>query len=146
MPITDIAHQPHVLSDEEIEMYLKGDRREIDRLMLYSINRLTAVIVPHAHREDARDKEFDTAMKAIGGVQAIIDRARFVNSLIETQPEHDKRDAFIDSLIRANEDRAAMMQKVAQSSLTWALLAFFGFLAAATWHEIVSATKKALGL
>ena len=32
--------KPRILSEEEIELYLRGDRREIDRLILLSINRI----------------------------------------------------------------------------------------------------------
>jgi len=119
---------PHVLNDEEIEMYLRGDRREIDRLMLLSINRLTACLLPHTAREDARDAEQAELLRRLGGLEAMEDRARFVDALIQKQ-----------SL------RNQMMEKVSQSSLTWALIAFLGFLAAATWDSIVSAIKVKLG-
>lgn len=119
---------PHVLSDEEIEMYLRGDRREIDRLMLLSINRLTACILPHTVREDERDAEQALLMQRLGGVSAMEDRARFVDALIQKQSLKNQ-----------------MMEKVSQSTLTWALIAFLGFLVAATWDSIVSAIKVKLG-
>jgi len=119
---------PHVLSDEEIEMYLRGDRREIDRLMLLSINRLTACLLPHTKREDERDAEQDAFMRRLGGIAAMEDRARFVDTLIASQSK-----------------RVKMMDKVGQSTLTWALIAFLGFLAIATWDAIVAAIRAKLG-
>jgi len=119
---------PHILSDEEIEVYLKGDRREIDRLMLFSINRLTACLLPHTKREDERDAEQDAFMKRLGGMQAMEDRAKFVDILIVNQSKRGK-----------------MMEKVSQSTLTWALIAFFGFLAVSTWDAIVAAARAKLG-
>ena len=119
---------PHVLTEEEIELYLKGDRREIDRLILYSINRLTAVIIPHAKREDDRDAESDALLKRLGGTEAMHCRAVFVDQLIERQTV-----------------RNAMMQKVSQSTIIWAFVAFCGFLATAVWGDIVRAIKVKLG-
>lgn len=116
--------QPHVLSDEEIEMYLKGDRREVDRLILFSLNRLAACLIPHARQEEKFLDEVD----ALGGMEAIAKRA-----------------AFVDGLITQQETKTRMMEKVSQSSITWALLAFFGFLAVATWDAIVHAIKMKLG-
>lgn len=118
---------PHILTEEEIELYLKGDRREIDRLILYSINRLTAVIIPHAQREDERDAEADALITRLGGVEAMHNRA-----------------TFVDSLVEQHHARSQMMEKVSQSSVTWALIAFMGFLAMATWDSIVQAVKLRL--
>jgi len=115
---------PRVLSEEEIEMYLKGDRREVDRLMLFSLNRLAAALIPHAEQEERMISEFTR----LGGLEAI-----------------NARCEFIDELIARSKDRRKMMEKVSQSTLTWALIAFFGFLAAATWDSIVSAVKLRLG-
>lgn len=119
---------PHVLTEEEIELYLKGDRREIDRLILYSINRLTAVIVPHAKREDERDAESDALILSLGGVDAMRMRAEFV-----------------DVLIRRMKTRNTMMEKVSQSTVVWAVIAFCGFLAMAVWDSLVVAIKAKLG-
>jgi len=126
MPVQETP--PHVLTEEEIELYLKGDRREIDRLILYSINRLTAVIIPHAKREDERDAQSDLLLKDLGGVDTMVLRAEFV-----------------DNLIKRQDVRNRMMEKVSQSTLTWALIAFFGFLATAVWTDIVRVVKTKLG-
>ena len=127
MPVEDKKYLPHILSEEEIEMYLDGDRRAVDRLILYSINRLTAVIVPHTMNEEAREVKRDAEIIKIGGFEAIAKRA-----------------AYVDDMIKRREVTTLMMEKVSQSTLTWALIAFFGFLAMATWHEIVEAVKAAL--
>ena len=55
------------------------------------------------------------------------------------------RAEFVDALIRRQDVKTRMMEKVSQSSITWALLAFFGFLAAATWDALVHAIKIKLG-
>lgn len=105
-------------------MYLKGDRREVDRLMLFSLNRLAAALIPHAQQEERLIAEF----AKLGGVGAIQARCE-----------------FIDELIERSKGRRDMMNKVSQSTLTWALIAFFGFLAVSTWDSIVHAIKLRLG-
>lgn len=120
--------QPRILSEDEIEMYLKGDRREVDRLILSSLNRLAACIIPHAKREDERDAAQERLITSLGGKDAM-----------------ERRAEFVDALIRRQDVKTRMMEKVSQSSITWALLAFFGFLAAATWDALVHAIKIKLG-
>jgi hypothetical protein len=118
-----------VLSEEEIDLYLQGDRRNIDKLLLTNSNRLTALVLAHMRKEDERNAREDATWKAIGGEEAIKLRADYV-----------------DSLIKRQSVRTAMMEKVSQSTLTWALIAFFGFLATAVWTDIVRAAKLKLGL
>ena len=122
--MTEPTSPPRVLGCEEIEMYLKGDRREIDRLILMSLNRLALALSEHSLDQDTILHD----LRSIGGMQAVKDRAEFV-----------------DSLIIKNNKRSAMMEKVGQSSLVWALLAFLGFLAMASWDAIVHAAKIKLG-
>ena len=117
------AHDPKVFSDEEIEMFLTGDRRQIDRHILYSLNRLAVVLIPHCRREEA----VDAKLEDLGGFEAIIARAEYV-----------------DSLIKKNNRWADAFEKISQSTITWALIAFLGFLAMAVWHDIVAAIKMAL--
>ena len=119
----DHAHAPKVFSDEEIEMFLAGDRRQIDRHMLYCLNRIATVLIKHTEKEDA----FHDSLAEIGGEDAI-----------------KKRADYVDSLIKRNDARTAMMQKVSESAVGWALIAFLGFLAIAVWHDIVEAIKMAL--
>lgn len=109
-------------------MYLKGDRREIDRLILFSINRLTACIVPHTKREEEREAEQEAMLARLGGISAMADRA-----------------LFVDALIKKQGVKNAMMEKVSNSSLSWAFVAFLGFLAVSVWDAIVAAVKLKLG-
>ena len=119
----DHAHAPKVFSDEEIEMFLAGDRRQIDRHMLYCLNRIAAVLIKHVEKEDA----FRDTLAEIGGEDAIKARAEYV-----------------DSVIKKNNRWAEAFEKISQSTTTWALIAFLGFLAMAVWHGIVAAIRTAL--
>ena len=115
---------PRVLSDDEIELYLNGDRREVDRLILISLNRLASSLIPHMESE----REFMAKLKQLGGMDAIISRA-----------------AYVDSLILRNTAKSAMMAKVLQSTIIWAFIAFCGFLALSVWESIVQAVRIKLG-
>ena len=136
---------PHIMSDEEIDLMLDGDRRQVDKIMLKSINRLTAVIVPHAMREDERDRQFDSVMEQIGGSQAIIDRARVVDGLIKDAEIDATRKAFIDAMIDKQTKRNAMMEKVSTSNVIWASIAFLGYLAYILREAIVAYAKTRMG-
>jgi len=111
---------PRILSNEEIEMYIKGDRREVDKLILFSLNRLAACIIPHARREDERDLERDKLLADLGGTDIMIKRA-----------------AYVDTVIKQAETKTRMMEKVTASSLGWALIAFLGFIAVASWEYVL---------
>ena len=124
-PLSD--YPPRVLSEEEIDLYINGERHEVDRLILFGLNRLASVIIPHAQKEDEWLKDWDRAIDRLGGIKEIEARAEFVNALIK----------------RTNV-RTRMMEKVSQSSITWALIAFLGFVAMATWHELIYFVKTAL--
>ena len=54
------------------------------------------------------------------------------------------RAKYVDSLIKKNNRWAEAFEKISQSTITWALIAFLGFLAMAVWHDIVAAIKMAL--
>lgn len=125
MPNDDFA--PRILSEEEVEMYLKGDRREVDRLILYSLNRLAACLIPHAEKEDKRDVEYDRVLHGLGGLDMMLKRA-----------------SYVDALIAQAEAKTRMMEKVTQSSILWVLLPFFGFAASSMWDAAVRAIKAAL--
>lgn len=107
--------KPRILSEEEIELYLRGDRREIDRLILLSINRIAATLIPHAERENKISEQ----LAAIGGMDGIAERARFVDAMIERQ-----------------KARTQALWKVAQSGVAWALPLLIGFVAMAIWNAI----------
>ena len=111
---------PKVLSSDEIELYLSGDRRHVDRLILTSLNRISSTLIDHTKREDG----IWDAIDEIGGLVGVRTRAE-----------------FIDSLIERNKSRAAAWSKIAQSSSTWALVAVLAFLAQAVWSHIKALIK-----
>lgn len=111
---------PKILSHDEIELYLCGDRRQVDRLILTSLNRISSTLIDHTHREDG----IWDALEEIGGLESIKTRAD-----------------FIDSLIKKNQKRAEAWGKIAQSSTAWALIAVLGFLASAVWQHIKEQIK-----
>ena len=80
------SYRPKILSDEEIEMYLKGDRKDIDRLILYSLNRLVDVQEQQMQKLDkhqAKEEMWTTAIDQLGGIDGVRDRAKVVNAIIE---------------------------------------------------------------
>ena len=114
-------HVPKVFSEEEINMFLKGDRRDIDRLLLYSMNRIAAVLIPHTERE----AKFTALLEEVGGTESIKERADYVNSLIEK-----------------NKKRSAAFDKISQSTVTWALIAAIGFVLVALWEHVIILIRK----
>ena len=80
------SYRPKILSDEEIEMYLKGDRKDIDRLILYSLNRLVDVQEQQMQKLDChqtKEEMWTTAIDQLGGIGGVRDRAKVVNAIIE---------------------------------------------------------------
>ena len=114
----------HILSDDEVEMYLKGDRREIDRLILLSLNRISRTLIAHSSREEKVTAKLDE----MGGMEAISERAAYVDTLIERQKK--RNDA---------------LGKIAQSTVVWALIVMLGFLSMAVWETVVHAIKANAG-
>lgn len=111
---------PKVLSSDEIELYLSGDRRQVDRLILTSLNRISTTLIDHTKRDDG----LWDAIDEIGGLEGV-----------KTKSD------FVDSLIERNKSRAAAWSKIAQSSATWALLALLVFLAQSVWTQIKAQIK-----
>ena len=111
---------PKVLSSAEIELYLSGDRLQVDRLILSSLNRISSTLIEHTKREDG----IWNAIDEIGGLEGV-----------KTKSD------FVDSLIDRNKSRAAAWSKIAQSSATWALLALLMFLAQSVWTQIKAQIK-----
>ena len=114
----------YLLSEEEIEFYLKGDRRDIERLLLKSINRLTSIIVPHAVKDDKRDEAWAMAIGRLGGLEKIEERAAYVDALLEKQ-----------------KARTAAFRKISESTALWALLIVLGFIAKALWDSALASVK-----
>ena len=111
---------PKVLSSDEIELYLSGDRRQVDHLILTSLNHISTTLIDHKKREDG----IWDALDEIGGLVGVRTRAE-----------------FIDSLIDRNKSRSVAWSKIAQSSVTWALLALLVFLAQSVWTQIKAQIK-----
>ena len=114
----------YLLSEEEIEFYLKGDRRDIDKLLLKSINRLTSIIVPHAVKEDKREEAWVLTIDRLGGLEKIEERAAYVDALLEKQ-----------------KARTAAFRKISESTVLWALIIVLGFIAKALWDSALAAVK-----
>ena len=112
-------------TDEEIEIILDADRRQVDKFMLHCMNEIKATLVDHTERENI----VLSAVESVGGIAGVRSRAEYVDALIEKTTA-----------------RAQMMKKVSESTVTWALIAFLGFLCVATWHEIVDYVKAALAV
>ena len=114
-------NQPKIYSDEEIELFIEGDRRAIDRLLLQGINNLSVVLILHSEAEAA----------VIAGMG--------------TAEQVKSRSIWIDAQIKKQEKVNSMMQKVAESSAAWAVIAFLGFLAMVSWTYLASAIKEKIG-
>ena len=93
-----------IFSEEEIDSFLMGDRRSIDRLLLHGMNNLSIVIIDHAEREEE-------IFKGMGSAETI-----------------KKRINWIDSEIEKKLTRTDMMNKVVTSTTVWAVIAFLGYL------------------
>jgi hypothetical protein len=108
-------------SEEEIDAFLDGDRRVIDRLLLHGMNSLAVVLIAHAEREEE-------IFAGMGSAETI-----------------KKRSEWIDSQIERTRVRTDMMNKVATSTTTWALIAFIGYLLHALWEYSVALIKVKTG-
>lgn len=123
--VSDTTKQPpRLFTSEEIDLFIDGDRRAIDRHILHSLNRITSVIIPHVEVEET----FYERLESIGGFESI-----------------KKRAEFIDSLIQRNEKISTMAEKVAQSVAIWAVILLIGFIAAQTWGGVVATVRASLG-
>lgn len=122
--IQEDKYPPRILADDEIELYLNGDRREVDRLMLYSLNRLAAALIPHISSEN----EFKTRLEQLGGIEGITARA-----------------VYVDSLIKKNTAKAVMMEKVSQGTVLLGCASVLWVSSVVVWESIVHAIKLKLG-
>ena len=119
--MTSEPDYPKVLSTDEMDLYISGDRRQVDRLILTSLNRISSALIEHIKREDGVWNSIDD-IGGLGGVKVRAD--------------------FVDSLIRRNNRRAAAWDKIAQSSAVWALMAVLGFVALAVWQHIKDQLRR----
>ena len=110
-----------VFSPEEVDLFLAGDRREIDKLILHGLNAIAKTLKPHMEMEEA-------LLHELGGTEII-----------------RLRSAWIDAQITKQKRRSEMMRKVAESALVWAAIAFLGFLAVTFADGLLSILKLKLG-
>lgn len=112
-----MPHTLRVYTTEEVDLLLNGDRREVDRLLIHGINNVAAVLIPHIQAEER-------VFEALGDVETV-----------------RLRSAWTEAQIKKQEKRNAMMQKVSESAMAWAFIAFLGFLAVVTWEGVVDTIR-----
>ena len=95
-----------VYTEQELELFLTGDRRAIDGLMLRSLNGISSALLDHIREQDQVMKE----LAELGGIEEIRMRAEWVNTQIERQKVRNR-----------------MMEKVATSNIATASIAFLGY-------------------
>lgn len=101
--MTDFAHTPKVLTSDEIDAMLAGDRRSIDKLMLTQINGLSGAFLgfryvdfpAHAQKEEELNRELAGVVGELGNKEEI--RARI---------------AYIDTAIAESKARTQMYDKL----------------------------------
>lgn len=104
---------PRILTDEEIDTMLDGDRRKVDRVQLTLTNDLAKAFVEFRYQDfpnhaAAEDKILD----AIG-----------------RDPEKVRaRREFVETLIERQQARNAMMRKVSEGTALWAVILFLTFM------------------
>lgn len=106
-----------IYTPEEIDIFLSGDRREVDRLLLTGLNNIAGVLIPHVAKEEG-------VFEALGDVDVIRTRS-----------------AWIEAQIKKQEKRNQMMQKVTESTMAWALILFIGFIAYSVWDHVMDVVK-----
>ena len=96
---------PRIYTEEEIELFLHGDRREIDRLLLTSVNSVAAALI------SSRDSEFrphaeteEIMMNALGAPEDVLLRRN-----------------WLDLQIKKEMGRAKLRNRVMEGSLFWVL-------------------------
>ena len=110
-----------IYSEEDIDIFLRGDRRDIDRLLLHGLNNLGIALIEHADREErlfAAMGDAEVIKKRSGWIDSQIDKARVLS---------EKTVARID-----------MMNKVKSSTVVWAVIAFLGYLSHIATEGIIA--------
>lgn len=107
-------------TDEEIDILLNGDRREVDKLLLHGISAIGAVLVPHIEKEEAI---FD----ALGDVPTIHTRSRWIEAQITKQQRYN-----------------GLMQKIIDSSVLWVIPLVLAFVIYAVGDQIVDVIRAKL--
>jgi len=94
-------NDPHIYTEEEIDIFLKGDRRAIDKLILTSINALAHTFLSY------RDEEFRPHIR---------EEQEMKDALGEPK-EVAQRRMWLDLQIKKEMDRAKLRAKILEASL-----------------------------
>ncbi len=119
--MNDVTSKLTLYSEEAIETFLKGDRRDIDRLLLHGLNNLGIVLMEHAEREES-------LFASMGDAEVIKRRSAWIDSQID----------LASVRVKKVEKRTEMMEKVASSTTIWAVIAFLGYLAKLSADALVA--------
>ena len=92
---------PHIYTEEEIDIFLKGDRMDVDKLVLTSISALAKTFITF------RDLEFRPHM---------IEENQMKDALGDPD-DVARRRVWLDLQIKKEMDRAALRQKILEASL-----------------------------
>lgn len=96
---------PRIYTEEEIELFLHGDRREIDRLLLTSTNAVAAALISFRDQEFRPHAEVEQEMMdALGAPADVLLRRN-----------------WLDLQIKREMDRAAFRKKILEASVFWVL-------------------------
>lgn len=126
---------PRILTDEEIDAMLDGDRRKVDRVQLTLVNDLAKAFVEFRYEDfPMHAREEEKVLEALGkDPEKIRERREFVETLIERQ-----------------RTRNAMMRKVSEGAALWAVILFLTFLgilfkdAIVHWLQDVTAARQSV--
>ena len=100
-----IVQDPRIYSKEEIELFLHGDRREIDKLLLISANSIAAAFISFRDCEFRPHAKEEQVMKdALGDPVEVI-----------------RRRIWLDQQIAKEIDRSALRKKIIDASALWVL-------------------------
>jgi len=110
-----------VYSEEEINLYLEGERRHVDRLLLEGLNSITKVLIVHANKEEEVLEELGT-------------------------PEQIKlRRLWIDARIKRQENIDKLINRVVEGAALWAVLGALGIVFIAIGNYVVDVVKGKVG-
>ena len=110
-----------IYTEEEIALFMRGDRREIDHLLLHGLNNLAIFLIEHADREEK-------VLSAMGDAETTKARSEWIDTQIDSQ-----------------RNRNGMMKKVAESSAAWALILFLGFIGNAIYEYGKNKLREKIG-
>lgn len=80
---------PRIYTEEEIELFLHGDRREIDRLLLTSTNAVAAALISFRDEEFRPHAEVEQVMMdALGAPTDVLLRRNWLDLQIKREMEH----------------------------------------------------------